>query len=558
MANNVSEIESGVLKWICSELTRLLGTEATEEMARYLLSIENASDLNEYMSDLLDSTNLECKKFISALLQRWQDIHDDGAKGDIAGLPAKLSNPSQLSPLLDLTKQQKKGKKKSISNSSYESTPESNKSSASPGSGSKKTNYVPLFSSEGHKKTIAMLPGRHRCECQALKHDLINNCLSCGRIVCEQEGAGPCLFCSNLVCTKEQQEILAHSSKKSEKLLNHLMKQVINSSDDAVAKGYEKALQHKNKLLEYDRTSVKRTQVIDDESDYFSIDSNQWLKDDEKAKLRKREEELRGVRHASRKDRKIMYTLDFAGRQVVEQETNIDMYNPDDSVIQATNFGAYDSTSTGHGETSDDFNESIVNPNINLPPPKFISETLGNKDTGVVKSSRLDGRSNRKLQRVQDGDLEQMSDCGMALSMHQPWASLLVSGIKKHEGRTWYTAHRGILWIASTSKTPSQEEISQVEGQYRHSYSDSAPQFPKAYPVSCLLGCVEVTDCLAQEDYVEKYPDGESGSPFVFVCENPRELHVKFPMKGKHKIYKLDGNLHKAAKKGIMLQRKDL
>lgn len=54
------------------------------------MSIENASDLNEYMSDLLDSTKPECKKFISALLQRWQDVHDDGARGDIAALPAKV------------------------------------------------------------------------------------------------------------------------------------------------------------------------------------------------------------------------------------------------------------------------------------------------------------------------------------------------------------------------------------------------------------------------------------------------------------------------------------
>ncbi len=28
----------------------------------------------------------------------------------------------------------------------------------------------------------------------------------------------------------------------------------------------------------------------------------------------------------------------------------------------------------------------------------------------------------------------------------------------------------------------------------------------------------------------------ESGSPFVFICENPHELLVKFPIKGKHKI----------------------
>ena len=61
--------------------------------------------------------------------------------------------------------------------------------------------------------------------------------------------------------------------------------------------------------------SVKRTHVIDDESDYFSVD-DRWLSKADKEKLRKREEELRAQRHASRKDRKI--TLDFAGRKVVE------------------------------------------------------------------------------------------------------------------------------------------------------------------------------------------------------------------------------------------------
>eukprot|EP01043_Picozoa_sp_COSAG02_P020479 COSAG02_NODE_1012_length_15221_cov_33.681524_5_plen_163_part_00 len=33
-------------------------------------------------------------------------------------------------------------------------------------------------------------------------------------------------------------------------------------------------------------------------------------------------------------------------------------------------------------------------------------------------------------------------DSGMCLSMHQPWASLLVAGIKTVEGREWPTAHR--------------------------------------------------------------------------------------------------------------------
>lgn len=78
------------------------------------------------------------------------------------------------------------------------------------------------------------------------------------------------------------------------------------------------------------------------------------------------------------------------------------------------------------------------------------------------------------------------------------------------------------------------------------------PEFPKAYPVGCLLGCVDVKDVLSQEDYTKAYPDGESNSAYVFVCENPHQLAVKFPIKGKHKIWRLDIKIHKAAKGALI------
>lgn len=34
-----------------------------------------------------------------------------------------------------------------------------------------------------------------------------------------------------------------------------------------------------------------------------------------------------------------------------------------------------------------------------------------------------------------------------AITLHQPWATLLARGIKKHETRTWNTLHRGPLII---------------------------------------------------------------------------------------------------------------
>lgn len=72
-------------------------------------------------------------------------------------------------------------------------------------------------------------------------------------------------------------------------------------------------------------TSVRRTQVIDDESDYFATDSNQWLSKQEREALQKREEELRELRHASRLARKI--TIDFAGRQILEEQDSMAEYH---------------------------------------------------------------------------------------------------------------------------------------------------------------------------------------------------------------------------------------
>ncbi len=61
--------------------------------------------------------------------------------------------------------------------------------------------------------------------------------------------------------------------------------------------------------------------MIDDEMDYFSVDSNRWLSQKEREKLRGKEEELRRLKHASRRNQSI--TLDFAGRKVVEDKNRV-------------------------------------------------------------------------------------------------------------------------------------------------------------------------------------------------------------------------------------------
>ena len=49
-----------------------------------------------------------------------------------------------------------------------------------------------------------------------------------------------------------------------------------SSAEEADARVTD-AVAFKNRLVGYDRNAAQRTKVIDDQSDYFEIDSNTWL-----------------------------------------------------------------------------------------------------------------------------------------------------------------------------------------------------------------------------------------------------------------------------------------
>lgn len=110
-----------------------------------------------------------------------------------------------------------------------------------------------------------------------------------------------------------------------------------------------------------DVCSAKRTQVIDDESDYFATDSNQWLTFKQRDTLRSKEAEIRAKRHASRRDRSRQVTLDFTGRRVIEDNHNIVAPTGEDMADTVAEFNP------------DDFTVDLVNPNMRLPaPPQVI------------------------------------------------------------------------------------------------------------------------------------------------------------------------------------------
>ncbi|KAJ1615813.1 hypothetical protein T492DRAFT_851309 [Pavlovales sp. CCMP2436] len=95
----------------------------------------------------------------------------------------------------------------------------------------------------------ALLPGRRPCGCNASRHELLYNCLSCGNIVCMQQGPGDCLSCGND----------PHECAPS----------LLASAALATA--------HRDKLLGFERSGAKRTSVIDDQTDYWDTTGDAWL-----------------------------------------------------------------------------------------------------------------------------------------------------------------------------------------------------------------------------------------------------------------------------------------
>ncbi|KAH8303357.1 hypothetical protein KR059_008853 [Drosophila kikkawai] len=518
-------------KFVRDSLSKILDCVVTDQMMSAILNIKDDYEFDNYFGNLLSEDNEEHRLFL-------------------------LNSRRML-----LSGKQPRNNGKSSSKPPTSTTPvKGGGSSSNSGVKAKPGKFVNLYANDGKVlgDTI-LLKGRRSCECQAAQHKLINNCMGCGRIVCEQEGSGPCLFCGESVFTTEEMMRLAKAAREAKPNAKPATKQGKKSKDsgkDSAAKeaaakeSLDKALAQRDRLLEYDKNSEKRTTVIDDELDYFQ-ENSVWLSKLEREKFEKLKGEMHEMKHGSRLNRKIR--VDFAGRELpedlpVSKEYEQQVINELAAVTKAaggaTNWSS--SSLTGHSAMA-------LAPILDMTKPPVYKASKEAKSWPAPVSA-TDGLE-QIYNRVQDKELLEMQDMRQCLSMHQPWASLLVAGIKKHEGRVWYSEHRGRLWIASTSKEAHAEDIAQMEEFYRMIYDDPNINFPSHYPTASLLGCVHVDSCLPQEEYREIYPNGESDSPYVFVCSKPEQLNILLPVKGDHKIYELPLKTHSAACKTLLRAR---
>lgn len=118
----------------------------------------------------------------------------------------------------------------------------------------------------------------------AAQQAIVTNCLRCGKVQKQTQESQECCFCHRPLT-------------------------------EGRGTAAREATELKNRLVQYDREAAKRTSVIDDQSDFFAIDSNAWLSDEERELLRKQQEEA--DRAQQEKKRSIVVTIDLLGRKVL-------------------------------------------------------------------------------------------------------------------------------------------------------------------------------------------------------------------------------------------------
>ena len=89
------------------------------------------------------------------------------------------------------------------------------------------------------------------------------------------------------------------------------------------------------------------------------------------------------------------------------------------------------------------------------------------------------------------------------LSLVQPWATFIVTGLKHYETRSWATPYRGLILIHASKKT-DRRYLARVDVS-RLALDAGISSFPNGV----LLGSAEVTGCVASEEMADLVTEQE-------------------------------------------------
>ncbi|BAY66907.1 hypothetical protein NIES22_70510 (plasmid) [Calothrix brevissima NIES-22] len=130
-----------------------------------------------------------------------------------------------------------------------------------------------------------------------------------------------------------------------------------------------------------------------------------------------------------------------------------------------------------------------------------------------------------------------------AISLWQPWASLIPLGFKHYETRIWPTKYRGKLLICSTvHKAQHYREFLKIKDVLKlPDWSEANFPHGRAIAVCDLTDCTEMTaEFIGQQTPTEILCGHWLIGSFAWKLENVQAIAVPFPVKGRQKLFDVD------------------
>jgi hypothetical protein len=127
-----------------------------------------------------------------------------------------------------------------------------------------------------------------------------------------------------------------------------------------------------------------------------------------------------------------------------------------------------------------------------------------------------------------------------ALTLWQPWATMVALGVKKIETRSWPTSYRGPLAIHAAKESPREALELAFEPPFRQCL-EAAGYDVKELPSGVIVAICDLADCVqitpnnmpAREGLLGDYTPGR----YAWYLANVRRVHPPLPARGRQGLW---------------------
>lgn len=139
----------------------------------------------------------------------------------------------------------------------------------------------------------------------------------------------------------------------------------------------------------------------------------------------------------------------------------------------------------------------------------------------------------------------------LCISLKQPWAQLVVLGLKTFETRSWRARYKGRLAIQASKTVEAFSKQLLDHEPFRSALAAHGFDAWEKLPRQAILGTVELVDYCEAEQLLHEHKVSDADRAFGdfrpgrwgWLLRNPRRLPVPIPCRGKLSLFPLSDDI---------------